>query len=128
MKRPTAQTAESSASNKRQFAGTDNPRDLRILNVLLHRPVSREELDNIAGCANGPDLVSGLRSRGLGEEHLPCKRIKFIDRDGYTCRPGVYSLTEKGRRMVYAWMARREKSCAQKAFSNQEMDGFNGPL
>lgn len=128
MKRPTPQKAESSYSSKRQFAGTANPRALRILNVLLHRTVSREELDKIAGCANGPDLVADLRSRGLGKDHFPCKRIKFVDRDGYTCRPGVYSLTEKGRRMVYAWMARRKKECAQKAFSNIQLDGFDGPL
>ena len=128
MSTPDHTKAELSATSKRQFAGTDNPRDLRILNVLLHRPVSREELDYIAGCTNGPDLVAGLRSHGLGKEHLPCKRINFVDRDGYTCRPGVYSLTEKGRRMVYAWMDRRKKDCALNAFSNKQLDVFNGPL
>jgi hypothetical protein len=128
MKRSTPQTADSDASSKRQFSGSANPRALLILNVLHHRPVSREALDKIAGCANGPDLVAGLRSRGLGQDHLPCEQIQFVDRDGYTCRPGVYSLTEKGRRMVYAWMARRKKECAQKAFSNIQLDGFDGPL
>ena len=107
MKTPDTTKAVSSVPSKRKFTGTDNPRHLRALTVLLRRPVSREELDHIAGCSNGPDLIAGLRCRGLGEEHLPCKRIKFIDRDGFTCRPGVYSLTEQGRRMVYAWLAKR---------------------
>lgn len=120
--------AEQSAPNKRQFTGTDNPLGLRALAVLLRRPVLREELDRVAGCANGPDLVSGLRSRGLGKDHLPCELIQFVDRDGFTCRAGVYSLTVQGRRMVYAWIARREKECAQKAFSIKQLDGFNGPL
>jgi hypothetical protein len=107
MKTPDTTKAVSSAPSKRNFTGTDNPRQLRALTVLLRRPVSREELDHIAGCSNAPELVADLRRRGLGEEHLPCERIRFIDRDGFTCRPGVYSLTEQGRRMVYAWLAKR---------------------
>ena len=107
MKTPDTTKAVSSAPSKRNFTGTDNPRQLRALAVLLRRPVSREELDHIAGCSNAPELVADLRRRGLGHEHLPCERIRFIDRDGFTCRPGVYSLTEQGRRMVYAWLAKR---------------------
>ena len=109
MKTPDPTKAESSAPKQRKFTGTDNPRHLRFLAVLLRRPVSREELDRIAGCSNGPELVAELRRRGLGKEHLPCERISFIDRDGYPCRPGVYSLTIAGRRMIYAWMAKRQK-------------------
>lgn len=90
------------------FAGTENPRHLRALFALLQRPRPREELDRIAGCSNGPQLVAELRSRGLGEIHLPCERIRFVDRDGKVCRPGVYTLTDKGRRMIRAWLARRE--------------------
>ena len=107
---PFHNQAEQSAPSKRNFTGTDNPRHLRALAVLLRRPVSREELDHIAGCSNGPELVAELRRRGLGKEHLFCERIRFIDRDGFTCRPGVYSLTEQGRRMVYAWMAKRQRA------------------
>ena len=112
MKTPHPAKAEQSAPNKRDFTGTDNPRHLRALTVLLRRPVSREELDHIVGCSNGPELVAELRRRGLGKEHLPCERIRFIDRDGYTCRPGVYSLTLAGRRMIYAWMAKRRSGGA----------------
>lgn len=110
-KRPTPQKAASSAAGqgKREFTGTDNPRHLRALTALLRRPVPREQLDLVAGCSNGPDLISDLRARGLGSDHLYCERIKFVDRDGNVCRPGVYSLTEKGRRMVYAWLAKRDR-------------------
>jgi len=108
MKTPKPSKKDPSAPNKREFTGTDNPRHLRALAVLLRRPVPREQLDSIAGCANGPELIAELRRRGLGDDHLPCERIKFIDRDGNVCRPGVYHLTEKGRRMVYAWMAKRK--------------------
>ena len=107
MNTPDTTKAVSSAPSKRKFTGTDNLRQLRALAVLLRRPVSREELDHIAGCSNGPDLIAGLRCRGLGGEHLPCTRIKFVDKDGFTCRPGVYNLTEQGRRMVYAWLSKR---------------------
>ena len=107
VKAPNSTKAVSSAPNKREFTGTDNPRHLRALAALLRRPLPREQLDSIAGCSNGPELIAELRRRGLGDDHLPCERIKFIDRDGSLCRPGVYSLTEKGRRMVYAWLARR---------------------
>lgn len=98
------------ADGKAKFTGTDNPRHLRVISALLRRPISREELDSVAGCSNGPDLVAELRSRGLPmEDCLVCERIKFIDRDGNICRPGVYSLTEKGRHLVRVWLARRQR-------------------
>lgn len=108
-KRPTPEKPESSAEVTPKFTGTDNPRHLRALQALLIRPRAREELDSIAGCSNGPDLIAELRSRGLGRKLLPCERIKFIDRDGRLCRPGVYSLTEQGRRAIYSWLAKRRQ-------------------
>lgn len=111
MKTPKPPKGNLSAPNKRCFTGTDNPRHLRVLAVLLRRPLLREELDHVAGCSNGPALVPDLRDLGLGDEHLPCERIRFVDRDGYICRPGIYSLTERGRRMIYAWMAKRGGKC-----------------
>jgi len=126
MKTPRPAQAEQSAPNKRKFTGTDNLRHLRALAVLLHRPVSREELDHIAGCSNGPELVAELRRRGLGKEHLQCERLHFIDRDGFACRPGVYNLTEQGRRMVYAWLAKRKQARAVNAIQNRELEGLNG--
>ncbi len=105
MKTPDTTKAVSSAPNRPKFTGTDNPRQLRTLLALLKRPRPREEIDRIAGCSNGPDLIADLRRRGLGDINLPCKRIRFVDRDGKVCRPGVYSLTRKGRRMIYAWLS-----------------------
>jgi hypothetical protein len=90
-----------------KFTGTENQRHLRVIFALLKRPRSREELDSIAGCANGPELVAELRRRGLtGDKHLPCERIRFVDRDGKVCRPGVYSFTSQGCRLIYAWLAK----------------------
>lgn len=106
MKRPTPHKAESSALESRKFTGTDNPRHLRVIHVLLARPVAREQLDEVAGASNSPELVAELRRRGLD---VPCKRINFIDRDGKPCRPGVYSLTLKDRRLIWAWQTRMKK-------------------
>lgn len=84
----------------RQFTGTNNPRCLRVIASLRRRALSREEVDSIAGCSNGPELVAELRRRGL---ELPCVRIHFIDRDGRPCRPGVYFLTIADRRKLNQW-------------------------
>ncbi|NYT61451.1 hypothetical protein H0A66_03815 [Alcaligenaceae bacterium] len=91
-------------STTRRFAGTRNSRELRALSVLIDRPVMREELDRITGTSNAPDLVFGLRFKGLD---IPCERLKAVDRDGKTCRPGRYSLSPADRRAVLDW-ARRE--------------------
>lgn len=106
MKRPTPQKAESSALNMRKFTGTDNPRQLRAIAVLMRRPMPRESLDDAVGASNSPELVAELRRRGL---EVPCERIRFIDRDGCLCRPGVYSFTTKDRRLIWAWQARMRK-------------------
>lgn len=91
------------------FTGTDNPRHLRAIAALLRRPMPRESLDHEAGCSNTPELVAELRRRGLA---VPCERISFIDRDGYKCRPGVYTLTTADRRKVYQWQAKRRQGGA----------------
>ena len=96
-----------------KFQGTDNPRHLRVITVLLRRPLHRQELDSVAGCSNGPDLVMALRDLGLDKDkHLTCTRIKFIDRDGRPCNPGVYALTHDGKRLIWAWHARMRKGSA----------------
>ena len=109
MKTPDPTKAESSAPNRPQFTGTDNPRHLRAIAALLRRPMPRESLDHESGASNSPELVAELRRRGL---EVPCKRIRFIDRDGYPCRPGVYSFTASDRRKFYTWQARMRKGGA----------------
>ena len=89
MKTPrSTKNAEQGAAGqgKREFTGTDNPRHLRAITALMRRPISRQELDRVAGASNSPELVAELRRRGLD---VPCERIRFIDRDGCPCRPGV---------------------------------------
>jgi hypothetical protein len=104
MKTPEPSKENPSALNMRKFTGTDNPRHLRVLYALLTRPRRREDVDSIAGCSNGPELIAELRRRGLTKEkHLPCDRIKFIDRDGRPCNPGIYSLAPDGKRLIREW-------------------------
>lgn len=109
MNTPRPAKAEQSAPNKRKFTGTDNPRHLRAIAALLHRPIPREQLDSIAGASNSPELVAELRRRGL---EVPCERISLIDRDGHSCRPGVYSLTITDRRLFWQWQAKRQQGGA----------------
>lgn len=45
------------------FKGTDNPRHLRVIQALMTRPLTREQLDDVAGSNNGPELVAELRRR-----------------------------------------------------------------
>jgi hypothetical protein len=85
-----------------RFLGTTNKRHLRALAVLLERPLFREELDKIAGCSNGPELVAELRRRGL---KIPCDLVTRMDKDGKPCRPGVYSLTDDDRLKLANWRA-----------------------
>ena len=52
MKTPDPTKAESSAPNRPKFTGTDNPRHLRAITALMRRPISRQELDSVAGASN----------------------------------------------------------------------------
>ncbi|MFZ2652776.1 MAG: hypothetical protein WA210_21970 [Burkholderiaceae bacterium] len=88
------------------FCGTDNPRHLRVIQALLTRPMPRGQLDQVAGCSNGPDLVAVLRRRGLD---MPCTRTKKKDRDLLDCWSGVYHLTERDRRKLAAWKRARDE-------------------
>ena len=110
MKTPRPTKAEQSALNSddstlpTHFTGTNNPRHLRTIQALMTRPVTREHLDKIAGCSNGPELIAELRRRGL---HVPCTRTKKKDRDLFDCWPGVYHFTQTDRRRVLMWLAKR---------------------
>ena len=86
------------------FLGTDNPRHLRVIQALMTRPLPREQLDQVAGCSNGPELVAELRRRGL---KAPCTRTKKKDLDLFDCFPGVYHFTQQDRRNVNAWKRER---------------------
>jgi len=102
-----AKVNQAKSSTPSKFAGTDNPRHLRVIAALLRRSMTREHVDAEAGCSNGPDLIAELRRRGLG---IPCTRIDAIDRDGRPCKPGVYNLTAADRRTVHQWLAARGRA------------------
>jgi hypothetical protein len=88
----------STTSEKPKFGFRGNPREHRVLLALLTRPQPREHIDRTAGCSNGPQLIAGLRERGLD---LPCTRAVCFDRDGLEVRRGIYNLTVADRRRVY---------------------------
>ena len=110
MKTPASPAGKTSAREQGDskstavFLGTDNPRHLRVIQAVTVRPIPREELDRVAGCSNGPDLVAELRRLGLD---MPCTRTKKRDRDMFSVWPGVYHLTERDRRKLNAWKRQR---------------------
>lgn len=91
-----------------KFSGTDNPRFLRVIQALLVRPMPREHVDRMAGCSNGPALISELRNLGLGKNGLICTMVPDHDRDGCPVRRGVYALTTSGRRAINVWLSKRK--------------------
>lgn len=95
-----------------KFEGTDNPRQLRVIQALMTRPLPREQLDSVAGASNGPELVAELRRRGL---EIPCTRTKKKDRDLFDCWPGVYHFSTTDRRRVIQWLAKRKAGGANHA-------------
>jgi hypothetical protein len=80
-----------------KFDGARNPREFRFLQTVLHRHLTREELDAVAGASNGPEIVNQLRGRGL---EIPCYRLGTMDRDGIWVYRGLYALSHKDRGQV----------------------------
>jgi hypothetical protein len=80
-----------------KFDGARNPREFRFLQTILHRHVTREEVDTVAGASNGPEIVNQLRSRGL---EIPCYRLGTLDRDGIWVYRGLYALSHRDRPQV----------------------------
>lgn len=76
------------------------PRQLRAIDALLNGGVMRESLDFIVGCSNAPELIAGLRRKGLT---IPCERVERFDKDGNSCWPGRYSFTQEDRDIVSKW-------------------------
>ena len=100
----TSAREQGDSKSTASFLGTDNPRHLRVIQAVSVRPIPREHLDTVAGCSNGPALVSDLRGLGL---QMPCTRTKRKDCDLFDCWPGVYHLTEQDRRKLNAWKRER---------------------
>jgi len=84
-----------------KFTGTDNPRHLRTIQSLLISPRKREDIDRIAGAANGPDLIGALRRRGLC---IQCRLTPGFDRDGRAIKFGVYVFDDSDLHKIRVWM------------------------
>lgn len=91
---------EPSATNDLKFTGPETLRQGRLLAALLEGPLSREQVDRIAGASNGPQVVLELRRLGLD---IPCERVPCVDRDGAYGRRGSYSLTVADRLRLAVW-------------------------
>lgn len=82
------------------FRGREN----RLLHFLANRPeVGRQELDQLTGAANSPDLVMRMR-RKYGFD-INTERRTVLDRDGRRTRPGWYSLAKADLPMARAFVA-----------------------
>nr|WP_057924378.1 hypothetical protein [Burkholderia ambifaria] len=103
------QPKPTTANTQRDFTGTANARHVRVLQALMRRPMPREEVDRVAGCSNGPDLISDLRDKGL---EIPCAKVACIDRDGLAVERGIYSPSNADRRKIARWLAKRSKGAA----------------
>lgn len=112
--RPTK--VKTSAPDKRKFnkpayfLGTENPRHLRVIMALLVSPRPREAVDRVAGCSNGPALISDIRDLGV---EIPCSKTPCIDRDGFEVKRGIYHLTDHDKRLIRAWLKRRNRQLKQ---------------
>jgi len=111
MKNAQPTNSQLSAKEHCDFTGTRSPRHLRALRALLASPagLAREELDRVAGCSNGPALVSDLRAKGL---EVPCFMRTVHDRDGREVEAGAYLLTERDRNKVGRWLAAHDRVAA----------------
>lgn len=113
--RPTE--VKTSAPNTRKsnkpahFLGTGNPRHLRVIMALLVSPRTRETIDRVAGASNGPELIAELRRRGLD---APCSKTPCIDRDGFEVKRGIYHFTDDDKRLIRAWLKRRDRQRKQR--------------
>lgn len=108
---PGGITGNSKVELVTKFAGTENPRCLRVLQALSLRARSRKQIDEIAGASNGPQVIANLRQCGL---RIPCFLVNGIDRDGRPIRFGVYYLSASDR-MKIVWQRKRERMSREAA-------------
>jgi len=98
------------------FTGAICAAALRVLNRLLQGPLTREEVDAIAGWSNGPELMRSLKNRGLV---WVCERIQTLNRYGRVTRRGLYHITDVGRAQVRRWMLERAQAAAAAALAEE---------
>jgi hypothetical protein len=88
-----------------RFIGTENSHELTVIATLMRRPISHQELDSLAGGANGLALVTDLRDKGLA---ITCDRIEFLDTNGDPFSADVFSFPAKVKRLINKWLAKRK--------------------
>lgn len=96
------------------FTGTVSAAELRVLNRLMQGPLTREQVDAIAGWSNGPELMRSLKNRGLVWQ---CERVTVTNKDGRQTRRGLYYLTAAGRVQVRRWLFERAQAAADAALA-----------
>ena len=79
---------------------TISPRYQRAIRALMICPIMRENLDFLVGCSNCPELIAGLRHKGL---EIPYVRVERYDKDGNACYPGQYSLAPEDEQIIKTW-------------------------
>ena len=99
----SSKTSEGANQQKTGQIVLRSPRLRRVLRALLACDtgwITREQLDGIAGASNSPDLVYQLRQK-LGQDAIEMRQVEATDRDGFTCKPGRYRLSDQGRARVF---------------------------
>ena len=99
-----------------RLTGAISAAALRVLNRLMQGPLTREQVDAIAGWSNGPELMRSLKNRGLV---WVCERVQTVNRDGRVTRRGLYHITDVGRAQVRRWMFERAQAAAAAALAEE---------
>lgn len=94
MKNAPATEVNEGAKTQRHIT---NPRQRRLLQTMLERPVTRKEADAIAHASNGPNVVFLLRSHGVP---VDTQLVKCRDYDGNPSHYGLYSLARADKPAV----------------------------
>lgn len=78
------------------------PRQSRVIRALLQTLgwLWREEIDQIAVCSNGPEIIRQLRKR-FGDDAIEMEQVDTVDSDGLPSRPGRYRLSPVGRYRLF---------------------------
>ncbi len=77
------------------------PRQKRALKALLtHNAVSVKDMGIIAGALNPRQIISELRGKYGLRDAIKTRRVKVIDRDGKTCRPGEYFVLQEDKALL----------------------------
>lgn len=85
---------EGAYQQKEQRQFIRSPRQVRVLQALLGRSITRKECDAIARASNGPDVIFGLRGHGLQVETT---LVDCQDFDGKPSRFARYWLPDAER-------------------------------